>query len=276
MKTYVISLARSRERRQYILAHTRQRKMEVELIEAVDGRTLSEEKLAEHCLMDHIKKHPEYFTPGMIGCALSHYKAYQQFIASGEDFGFFIEDDVVLPTHIHELLRSVLCTIRQREVIMLHFNPAGSTVLSTVGREPIDTESHLMYPMGETGSAMAYILSREVAQGLLRIIKPIRTSADSWEFFYKQGALDTFRVCYPARVTPSDFKSSIDYINDRSLLGRFSNTVANYRIPVLYQILRRIRRWRRFRLENTVSLTDMPSPFMPDDDHATRRSSTSH
>lgn len=137
-KTYIISLARSQKRRRYILKHAQTRKLDYTLVEAVDGQLLTEEDIARHCLVDHIRKHPEFFSSGMLGCALSHYKAYQVFVDSGEPFGFFLEDDAYLPKDINALLPKITAKMNVGEAVLLYFDAIRKIKVSTLGRETID------------------------------------------------------------------------------------------------------------------------------------------
>lgn len=68
------------------------------IVEAVDGSEI--DKIREYMPESTFKiiktgKRKDYteLTPGMIGCYLSHYKAYEQFLESGKQFAFIFEDD---------------------------------------------------------------------------------------------------------------------------------------------------------------------------------------
>jgi len=82
MKTYVITLERSKERGEYIKKHLKEHGLEHQIIHAVDGSLLSPDEIAMSCDMEAVNRLDWWLTKGAIGCALSHYKAYETFLES--------------------------------------------------------------------------------------------------------------------------------------------------------------------------------------------------
>ncbi|GIV40227.1 MAG: hypothetical protein KatS3mg033_2027 [Thermonema sp.] len=78
MKTYVISLERSRERRKYIIDHCKSLNIDYQIIDAIDGNLLTQQDLENICDIETVTKFRYWLTNGAIGCALSHLKAYQK------------------------------------------------------------------------------------------------------------------------------------------------------------------------------------------------------
>ncbi|MBK8300781.1 MAG: glycosyltransferase family 25 protein [Chitinophagaceae bacterium] len=72
MKVYVINLKDAVERRNSIAKQLKDLDISYELLEAINGRTLSPDELAEKVDMDEVRKHPGWLTKGALGCALSH------------------------------------------------------------------------------------------------------------------------------------------------------------------------------------------------------------
>ena len=97
MKTYVINLKTSGARREYILKETaRYTCMDVELIEAVDGRLLSSaEKKERFDVEQFVYRYKEQPFPGEIGCTLSHWECFRKLTESTEEVALILEDDVV-------------------------------------------------------------------------------------------------------------------------------------------------------------------------------------
>ena len=94
--SYIINLDRSKERYEYIKDRVYNLGFDVERISAVDGRQLSQEKLSS--VIDVEGHKLTYGTngssPPVIGCYLSHVKAWSKLLDSNKEFAVIIEDDV--------------------------------------------------------------------------------------------------------------------------------------------------------------------------------------
>ena len=104
MKTYAISLKRSKERYNYINKHLRGLGLDYKIMDAIDGRKLTMEDIKANCDMEHVNKLRWWLTNGAIGCALSHFACYEAIVNSHDSCGFIVEDDAVLPLDINQIL----------------------------------------------------------------------------------------------------------------------------------------------------------------------------
>jgi glycosyl transferase, family 25 len=95
---YVISLARAPERRRAIAEHLASIGIEYEIVEAVDGRSLSPEYL-KSVTAPGVK-----LTPGMVGCNLSHLEVTKRQLAGKADVALFLEDDARLSPRTRDFL----------------------------------------------------------------------------------------------------------------------------------------------------------------------------
>ena len=109
MKAYIVNLKSSLERRLYIKRLLQgYPSIQIEWIEAVDGRKLSNEKKEQ--LFDisqfqrHYLKEPR---AGEIGCTLSHQQCYHTLLKSTEKSVLVFEDDIVLNANIEELIPEI-------------------------------------------------------------------------------------------------------------------------------------------------------------------------
>ena len=86
LKTYVINLEKSTVRRQYmekLLAPYSF--LDVEFVKAIDGRLLSEEERRARFDFDGCRAlYGRTVNAGEVGCALSHRKAYESLLQSGQ------------------------------------------------------------------------------------------------------------------------------------------------------------------------------------------------
>lgn len=149
-------------------------------------------------------------TPGQIGCALSHVEACRQIVNRSLPNAFVVEDDVILPENIHALLGEVEARIVPGEVVQLYnwvpyrayFRRAGVTPLSAGALyAPADMRS-----LGTTG---AYVITREAAEGILRVNFPVSVAAENWEFFQSRGAIRSGRALLPSPVRLRDFETTV-------------------------------------------------------------------
>jgi glycosyl transferase family 25 len=205
----------------------------------VDGKTLTEAEKLKLCDMDAVRLAPWWLNDGAIGCALSHRRALGKFLETGAACAFIVEDDVVLPGNIEEVLNDLEPGMREDEVVLLYY----------ASHEPIELSSHnqeatpngmLHYPVNlqKILTATAYVIGRQAAQRMYEAILPVRVTADSWFHFYQLDCFRHFRLLYPMMVQVHHFKSSIDYIHQESRLARLTNWIDRHKVPLLFQLLR--------------------------------------
>ena len=103
MKTYVINLRRATTRKSLMVKQGRALGITLDFIQAVDGLDITDE---DRALVDNFQrqKFTRYvLTDGEIGCWLSHRKAMQALLDSGDDMAAILEDDVTLSADFMQL-----------------------------------------------------------------------------------------------------------------------------------------------------------------------------
>lgn len=164
MKTYVINLARRKDRLDAMSAQLAHMGTTFERIPALDSVAVREEWLARY----FDDGGPLGVLPkGDMCCSLSHRRAWAAFLASEEPFATFLEDDVVLdPAAANFLKRSDWLPADAALVKLEHFGPPNQRVL--LGRPIAVAEDRMVAPIHSrhTGAG-AYILSRWAAAELL-------------------------------------------------------------------------------------------------------------
>lgn len=114
MKTFIINLKNSVDRRLKIEGQLNALSIDHEFIEAVNGKAMSTEELA-----NMTKKTNYAFLPGEIGCALSHQKIYKKMIDENIDSALILEDDVTLLDGFSEVIRKITLPENSPTVILL-------------------------------------------------------------------------------------------------------------------------------------------------------------
>ncbi len=261
MITYVLSLKRSAERRRYIKKHVADLELDHQVIDAVDGSLLSEFDLEAHCDMTALNKVRDWLTNDQIGCSLSHYNIYEEFLKTGDEVCFIVEDDVLLPTDIKEVLSEIEETMAGAEIILLHYLSLSPCKLSSIGKKKI-FDTNLMFALNnkQLGDSTAYLITRSACENMLQNIKPVLVAADSWNHYYKLGCFDAIRVQYPNVVKTKNFKSSINYFERRPILGFISKFINDYKVPGIFSIVKYLRKKKLEKYLSYFSVTDEISP----------------
>jgi glycosyl transferase, family 25 len=258
-----ISLRRAKERFKHIVNHLSRLNLSHHLIEAVDGRELTDADREKYCDIDKVNKIRWWLTDGAIGCALSHRKALEMFLKTEEKACLILEDDVILPNDISILLKEIESEIKPGELILIYYTSHEPTPLSTLDTSPLSI-GKLHYPVENKitiMSATAYIVGRKAAEGLIKKNNPITVPADCWSYFYENEAFDSLRVLYPRITDTKNFKSSIDYYSPNSLKGVLLNFVNTVKFPGMYQFIKYLRSQRSKKMKDNFHLSNSKSQF---------------
>ncbi|HEX8504032.1 MAG TPA: glycosyltransferase family 25 protein [Hymenobacter sp.] len=242
MKVFVINLARSTERRDFIEKQLAAQNLTAEFIPAVDGRTLTATDLAAACDEEALRPHPYWRTPGMVGCVLSHHAICQRIVADNIPMALVLEDDAKLSHQLAAALPELASKLVPGEIQLL-FAQANNDVLLQPEVQLTGAKTQLCKPSsyGPLHSSLGYIISLDAAKLLAEKRLPMRVGADSWAALQADTGLAQLRLTYPFLVEPANFKSQIDYLPQTSLVGQLSEWVERHRVFPLHNILM----WRR-------------------------------
>lgn len=265
MKTYVINLERSVERRKHIIKEIEKHNLNYELVKAVEGAALPRDEFERLCNMDVVRQNPKWLNPGMIGCSLSHLSVYRKICESDETAALVLEDDVILPDDFGEFLSSVKKYLKQNEVILLHYMSFETLKLSKQQSDSVNKNYQILSPCSLRGvnSGAAYIITRSAAQHLAENLLPIDTGPDAWSDFIAKGKLKTVRCVYPMNVNVVGAKSTISATGQSNFRARLTELIDDYKISPFYQILRRMR-LKSIQSRSRVRLVNEQSPYQID------------
>ena len=174
MRTLVLNLARSRDRRDAISSRLSELKMSFEFVEAVDGQSLSEAQRSAYSSRAAFATIGREMHPNEIGCILSHIGIWRT-VATGQDREVMvIEDDMLISPDLPALVSSLDWIPEDAAVVNLAWDMATPIDLTalTPGRSICRFDREVM----RTGS---YILRPRGALELLRNAFPIRMPVDS-------------------------------------------------------------------------------------------------
>ena len=232
MKIYAVAVSRFAVRYQYIVEHVRRTsRCQLEIV-GVDGYKIDREK------------YDPIFSPGQLGCALSHVKACH-LIATGDDkCGLVVEDDVVLPKNIDSILSELEKIINEDEIIFLYNRNISRAKYSNFGQYSFDEIYKLIYPlsMKDVRTAAAYIVGKKAAKKIYSYNNGAKVVADDWHQLYLSGCFSHPRLLYPNVVRMKGFPSTIGYSDSDSffvrlgkklLFGRLFQTVRMLRVGAI-------------------------------------------
>ena len=252
MKIFAISIARSARRHAYIRNHLAARTRNDWELVGVDGSELRGKG------GDWL--HNAALTSAQVGCALSHVLACTRLVESGLHAALIVEDDVILPTDIDEILSTVSRVIRSDEVISLYNRTMKLEYFSrhhaaAIGRRQlvVPLEARVMR------TTAAYVIGHEAARRMSLLNSPVEYTADDWDAFHRNGVVGTFRLLHPIPVRLYPFESTLSHDRDGISLRALKRVVGLLPFHGRLRALRRQSIERR--REGNVALTDEPSPL---------------
>lgn len=204
IKTYVINQKESVARRNTMLAEiTKYPCMDMEFVEAVNGKRMSSEDVKEH--FDVLKFTYRYRrTPkrGEIGCVQSHRECYKKLLESGEEFALIFEDDVIFfyPEKVEFLIKEAAGKLKTTVPHVISFSTHALYYTKSV----YQIDNYSFYRLWDAYGACAYLINKKAAERLLKGTRP-SIVADDFTFMKRIGILA--EGAYPTFISG---ESSID------------------------------------------------------------------
>ena len=183
MKTFVINLERSVDRRAYMeQLLSSYNILDVEFVRAVDGKLLNNSEVSANFDADKFSKRcMRAVNRNEVACSMSHRACYTKLVESEGKYALILEDDIDIPS---EYLESVISIIEKS----IHDNIPEIYLLSdcfwyTTTKTLCST--HQIADIYDGFLAHAYIINRSAAELLLRNIPDY--VADDWGSIKKTG-----------------------------------------------------------------------------------------
>ena len=167
------------DRRAFISRELGRLGLDFEFLDAVRGKDFYEERELydrDKALRIELRD----MTPGELGCALSHQKAYDAIRARGLPYALVMEDDAMVSPDLPEVLRRLEGLIRPNDLIQLE----RCDVYSRKGMVALYKDYRIVKPKmikyGSMCQSAGYIITREAAEKIRAINRPVFIPADSW------------------------------------------------------------------------------------------------
>ena len=250
MEIFVINLRRSVRRRESICRQLDRLGLRYRIFEATDGAELPEEEVER--ISDPVARAQFRFTRGQVGCVVTKQRLYRTMVEEEIETALILEDDIIIPDELPELLPRVEAQLRDDEVILLLAHPGNGCEFSTQDVTSIQGDYQLRYPMNAYHVAMAaaFMLRRPVAARLSELLLPMHTCSDWWGKFHEEGAFQSLRCLWPSPIglaleLPSDSRARGGW---HPALRKVRNYVEDHSVFPLSNILE----WRRRALVEQV------------------------
>lgn len=251
MRTFVINLARSAERRASIISQLTKYGIDFELVEAVDGRQLD---MTDPEVVGAIAPsflNAEWWRPSLAACTMSHLGVYRRVLDEGLGMALVLEDDIQVPADLKVLAAAAGEQLSGAEIALLNFESPQPVKFAREGGVDLPSGRRLVPPVvvGQPVSGAAYVITREACERIIKGQAPIRVKGDDWAHFYNEGMLDMVHCVIPMAVMKDpSFESTIDYNLDVSVKARLLRVITRYGPACLNKAIsrRRQRIWRKY------------------------------
>lgn len=196
MKIFVINLEKDQARRESMERQLAALGLDYEIFPATLGSALTEPELAK-CFDERrsIRNFGFRLIPAHIGCSLSHARLYDEIARRGLPSALILEDDVILPPNLEEVVTVVEKTLDSRIPQAVLLSPC------TLARnEPTVSLAGIGYTMGGYGNGYftsSYIVNLPAVRALYRELYPIHDVADCWK------RLKSYRVLEVRGLSPA-------------------------------------------------------------------------
>lgn len=209
MKIFAINLASQIQKKAHIMNECAQHGLQVEVVDAVDGRKLSEAQI--HAQVDDFPACQ--LTRGEIGCALSHLHIYKKMVHEQIPFALVLEDDALLGDDISEVLQHIEALGQSSQQPQVYLLSPAQVYQTKASRKLI--KHHHLHKIVDAYYAYAYVLNLAAAQTLSRFLMPIRYEADRWGYFQHMYDIQVQCVVPPVVQTNDEGKEKSDLENER-------------------------------------------------------------
>ncbi|MDC9591625.1 glycosyltransferase family 25 protein [Xenorhabdus sp. XENO-10] len=211
MNIFVINLAKDTERRESIKKQAETFGLQIQFIDAVNGKDLSDNDINQLCK----DFHGNGMTLGVLGCSLSHLKIYEKIINDNLDMALILEDDAKL----NKAVSSVYSLI---EKYNLRSKNKSFIYLLSITNEYIDTfknrlsTKYSLVNVIDADYGYGYIINNTADKNLVKFLKPIWIEADKWRFMQERGVVKIKAVIPPA-ISITDLSNKSTLVGDRSI-----------------------------------------------------------
>ena len=215
MTAFLINLDRHPDRLAAAQTRLSQAGVKAVRVPAVDGASLSPAtRRAAVAYFHALLARGRLYTPGQIGCTVSHLAVYRRMVEANVPAALVFEDDVLLtPGFPASLAAAEKAAAPSRPQVFLFSDGTQS---------PLSGDGHAFIRATCGDCSEAYLITLPAARELLRVNSPMVVMLDSWTRFATRGHIELYRAT-PATATQDHTFQSVVPVNGRpsNWFGRF-------------------------------------------------------
>ncbi|MDR2400064.1 MAG: glycosyltransferase family 25 protein [Deferribacteraceae bacterium] len=208
MRVFAVNMKTDIERRTHILKECARHSLDVEIVDAVIGKNLTETEIKEK-VSDFENSG---FTRGEIGCSLSHINIYRKMIDEGIEIALILEDDADIKDTINEAMAEIETFDGKRRKPSIYLLTEAEKYIQNF-KVPLKTVTLHKYHRG--WYTQGYIINRECAEILAKHLYPIKNYADNWRYILFSTKINIHTVIPTIITTFKGMESTIG--EDRNL-----------------------------------------------------------
>lgn len=188
MKTYIINLDRSVDRRVYMESVMRDYPwMDSEFVRAIDGTVAVSQGNESTGVFFDVKRSEKHYntkiTPGEVGCTLSHQLCYRKLLADESlPFVLILEDDIIIKEDFRHIIPKLTeyMSIDKPRIVLL----SGMYWRLPFMAQKVD-ENHSIVKTVDALLTSSYLINRCAAKKMLK--ENLYIKADDWMYFKTKG-----------------------------------------------------------------------------------------
>lgn len=173
MKAFLINLPECIDRKQYASSMLVDAGFEIVLVEAIWGKNLIYPH-PDYSSMSYRLMHGKKDNYGEVGCYLSHIKALNLFLDSGEEFGFICEDDISVKPEVLNVIQKAIQKSHRWDILRISGLRSGTPIKICA----LDEEYALHVNLTRQTGSGAYVVNRKAAQKLVKVLLPMKLPLD--------------------------------------------------------------------------------------------------
>ena len=223
IKIFVINLESQKTRKEFIEEQLNKRNLEYEVINAVDGKKLSEDHILQYYSKEFYENKHFSYTLGLVGCTLSHFFIYERIVREKIPYSMIMEDDIILTADFNKSFLEALYPVLQVDVLLMLFYQKYSPFKLNINKKISINSEYALYKQTDLHTLVStgcYVISYEIAKKMYGDLLPLTTAPDEWSTFKERNYFKDISVVYPFIINPAFFETSISNIE-------FNNRILN-------------------------------------------------
>lgn len=233
MRAFIINLDRAPDRWACVVKAFAGTRFALERVSGVDGYALKF-PIPEYAEARYLWRHGRPTSQGAVGCYLSHVRAMEAFLATGEEHALIGEDDLMPGPELDAVVEAALRVWPRWNLLRL----TGLSTARPARVARLHAEHWLCVNFGRLKGTGAYLVDRAAAQALVRGLLPMWLPYDhALDREWAHGIHAASVIPFPASQDESGFRSSIQ--RGKSLkLPKLRRMMGTYPYQVVNEVSR--------------------------------------